>query len=186
MPRLDKFSLSNFSIDGGKSGVESGYFAPYANNAGLTWTGGANNMAPTFDIATIPAGTRVLNIAPMGTTARMTIRYSTGGNVQMYLALADANGVIWRLMQAGAGPGNDWLSFMQVSIKIDMGAAYSTYVIDTRQVGETVQWLATSSVTRPSNFNPDAGPMKLGVGITGNTGTATGTLYMQYFWIVTG
>ncbi|MGX1832381.1 hypothetical protein ACWIE6_29550 [Paenibacillus taichungensis] len=186
MPRLDNFSLANFSIDGKKGGVEGGFSSPYANNAALTWTGAANNMAPTFTIATIPVGTRVINIAPTGTTARMTIRYGTGGNIQMYLALEDANGVIWRLMQAGAGPGNDWLSFMQVSIKIDMGAAYSTYVIDTRQVGETVQWLAVSSSTKPSNFNPDAGPMKLGVAVAGNTGTATGTLYMQYFWIITG
>lgn len=180
MPGIDNYLLDNYRLDGFPKTVEAISITPSILGAGSTWQSGINGVGTI--ITMVPAGTRIISIAPLSNSARLSVGYSGGGNVQITLGLEDAKGVVWFLNNSSATDGVPNISHSHVIVKTD-GSALAGWVVGNYNPSSS-DW-QQSFVSKPAAFDPDAGPMKLGLSIRGNFGTAFGSLYMQNFRVDT-
>ncbi|MEK4277472.1 hypothetical protein [Paenibacillus sp. FSL R7-0026] len=178
MPKIDSFTLDNYSIDGPSSGVETTVTTPFYNNNPATFSNGANGVGWTM--ANFPAGTRNISLIPTSVSAKMTVSFASGpSGTQFLLGLQDSNGVIWPLHSMPAYASYPNVSFISVSIKTDE-VAYATYCLTSTNVSGTMSW-QVSTFSKPPSFDPNAGQMNLVFYVFGNTSTASGSLYMSSF-----
>ncbi|WP_405131167.1 hypothetical protein MHB43_01275 [Paenibacillus sp. FSL H8-0317] len=177
MPLIDNYLLDNYELGGFKS-VEPFESTPSLTPAGSSWSSGSNTAG--IVIATIPAGTRVLNISPTLLSARLSVNLSVGATgVQQFIGLVDAKGVMWDLCGVSATPSQANISFMQISVHLAT-SSFCWWTLGNYNAGSSRAW-EVASFSKPASFDPEAGPMTLAHCIRGNTGTASGSLYMQYF-----
>ncbi|APO43354.1 hypothetical protein BS614_04310 [Paenibacillus xylanexedens] len=181
MPTLDNFSLGNYTLGGPSGGVESLSLMPSLLNNASTWSAGTNGMGTV--IASIPAGTRIISIAPLQDAARLTVTYTSGANPFIFIGLKDSKGNIWPLNNTYAGVGNINVSHSQLSIRTDE-SALAGWRLGAQNPVTTGSW-SQSFVSKPSSFDPDSGPMELGLCISNNYAVTAAGIYMQYFRVAT-
>jgi pantothenate kinase len=149
-------------MDGPVQSVKQSVIIPTPTNASVTVPTNQTNYI-VYLLANIPAGTRVLSIAPASNSATVGWYNASSPNISSQLVLLDANNNYWRL---GGLASNNTMSFN--SVQVDMLVSSTAMIATgTYDVTSTTSW-GMSSNTKPSTFNPDT-DMRLA--IVANTST---------------
>lgn len=119
-------------------------------------------------LATIPAGTKTLSLS---SNANFTDFYSQNTNTdlsQSGFALRDAKGVLWRLTLPTGTQTSAGIYYEIYYVQVDLSTSAESTGRNQNQ-----NRITAATVFRPTNFNPNAGPMTIVYAVFANSATVT-------------
>ncbi|CAM3031310.1 hypothetical protein HP548_29500 [Paenibacillus taichungensis] len=164
MPTLDNYSLGNYGL-GGFGGIRYNSVQLIDQNAAYSIPGNSSDPVIAYDTGIrFNAGTKLITIAPVNTSAKFNI--SPAPNVYGQWALADANNVIWPLT---VGTNSQMYSYN--SLIVDLGTDSSSASYNPSNYGffsNAGQWVLHTT-SKPSLFNKESEMKFVAVGANFNT-----------------